>query len=189
MNPSGGTSTTVYTSLTDPRDENILYMCNLCHVRMKKSNQGVAGFFADIPALLAIMIGIWLFTFSLYHTHSRYIEEVQKESMHVEVEDFVRVVRSHHLLAISPGVFCVERLECVNISLLMEYLDPMDMGFHYRIDIKDDSMYQDSFTLSMQTSTLPQDRDIYSRTSSIVVVHRDGSRHLSSLQVRLWRYR
>ncbi len=153
---------------------------------MLRGTKGVAGFFVDIPALLAIIIGIWLFSFSLYSTHSRYIEEVEMENMYHDLEDFMRMIRSEDMMVRSPGVFCGDKLQVLNHSYLVGSLDPQELGFNYRIDIRDDSSYTDTFTLSMSSAELPEDMNIYSRTSSMVLANRDGSMRLSSLQIRIW---
>ncbi|GEM_PF-3974669 len=153
---------------------------------MRKGTKGVAGFFADIPALLAIIIGLWLFTFSLYHTHSRYIEDVKSETMHGDLEDFVRIVRDNNMITRSPGVLCGEKLDSLNNSMFVEQLDPVDLGHNYMVEIEDDSGYPTVYSATISSSPLPEDRDVYSRRTSVVIAEPEGKMHLSTVYVSIW---
>ncbi|MFW6040989.1 MAG: hypothetical protein ACOC85_04055 [Thermoplasmatota archaeon] len=153
---------------------------------MKKDKKGIAGFFLDIPALLVIIIALSLFTYSIYITHTNYLEEKREQNLKKELEVMTYEFRNYDYIAESDGIFKVANLQSLNISILIESFNPDVLGYHYSIEIIDNSGYNPEYSFKFQTQDIPPNRDIYSQWSS-VVVRTDGERtHLCNLRISIW---
>ena len=153
---------------------------------MRAQKQGVAGFYVDLPALLAIMIGISIFTISIYGAHTSYLERRQEGKMNRQLDNFVRDLRSYSYLAISPGVFRADRLNNLNISYIEETYPSETLGFHYQINIDDNSGYRHDHSVSFSTSPIPYDRDVYAKSTSVLIQEGSGRTHLARMTVYIW---
>lgn len=153
---------------------------------MIKDQRGVAGFFVDIPALLVIMIGLSVFTVSIYRAQSSYADRVRDENWDQKLADFMDMMRKHDLLAHRSGVFSVRNLAGLNDTTLIEAYNTSSMGFNYRIQIIDNDAYLTDHSRTFQTAGLPLNKDIYADETSIVLRQSDGRTHLSSMMVSIW---
>ncbi len=154
---------------------------------MLMRKDGVAGFFVDIPALLAIIIGISIFTFSLYSAHASYLERRGSEDMARRLDSFVTDFRSNDYLTSSPGVFTGEVLSNLNITHIKDIYSPEALRFHYRIEFEDNSNYAHSYTTSLETMNTPSEQDIFAKSSSVIITEGSGSAHLAKLTIYIWR--
>ncbi len=153
---------------------------------MHRDNRGVAGFFVDIPALLTIIIAISIFTLSIFHVQSVYIQEQKENDMKQDLDDFMSSFRRYHLIIESPGVYVSENLETLNQSILNRTYHPQSLGFEYKISITDNSLYDNDLSFEFKTSSIPSQEQVYSRSTSVVVEDALGRAHLCSLKVTIW---
>ncbi len=151
-----------------------------------RARRGVAGFFVDIPALLLILVGISIFTASLYHSHTSYLERREEEALKEELDRFVENLRGYRYLAGSPGVFIAGRVERVNRSILNESYHPTTLGFRYSLEIEDNSGYEKDYSREINTERIPSSRDVYVKSTSIIIKEYNGRNHLAELRVSIW---
>ncbi len=154
---------------------------------MKWRRDGVAGFFADIPALLAIIIGLSIFTFSLYSAHGSYLDRRGSEDMARRLDSFAKEFNTNSVLTSSPGVYLGEALRNLNQSDVMELYPPEALGFHYRIDFQDDSGYANGYSTSFETDKMPSQRDVFAKSTSVLITEGTGRAHLARLTFYIWR--
>ncbi|MGM0510697.1 MAG: hypothetical protein ACQESD_06180 [Thermoplasmatota archaeon] len=152
---------------------------------MKRSKEGVAGFFLDIPALLAILIAFSIFTVSIFHAQQNFSERSEIGSKEEKIRDFIRRIRTSALTK-SEGRFEADKIANLNLSLLQDIFPPDSLNFHYNLSIEDNSQYADSYSCSFQTSKRPRTDNIYSARSPITIEERTGVSHLASLKVMIW---
>ncbi len=153
---------------------------------MRSREDGIAGFYVDLPALLTIMIGLSIFTVSIYSAHASYLERRQQGEMSRRLDNFVKELRNFQYVANSPGVFAADRLSNLNTSMIKETYPPDTLRFHYRIEIEDNSGYQKDHSVSFATSETPTIRDVYAKSTSIMITEGSGRAHLARLTVYIW---
>lgn len=153
---------------------------------IKKDESGIAGFFVDIPAILAILIGLSIFTVSMYRGYSTYLEEEGEEQGMKDLDHFMDSFRSYHVIAESPGVFSASKLSDLNMSILMETYHPQTLDYQYNITIQDHGGYAADYSCSFQTVTPPAQSDIYSTRTSLIIADGMGRNHLAELQISIW---
>lgn len=154
---------------------------------MKIDRKGVAGFFIDIPALIVIIIGLSIFTVSIYQAHLSYSEEKREEHMINDLNNFIKVFREYDYISESEGIFRIENLKTLNSTILEREYSPTKFKFNYKIEIIDDSNYNNKYYFSFQSDELPKNQDIYSLKSSIILKEDTGINHLSTLRISIWR--
>ena len=153
---------------------------------MYRDDRGIAGFFVDIPALLVIIIAISIFTLSIFHVQSVYIQEQKENDMKQDLDDFMSSFRRYHLITESPGVYVSENLEALNQTTLNRTYHPRSLGFEYKISITDNSLYENQRSFEFETSPVPSQKQVYSRSSSVVVEDELGRARLCSLKITIW---
>lgn len=153
---------------------------------MRSDDRGIAGFFVDIPALLAIIIGISIFTLSVYNAQLSYIERRNDDLMVDKLDDFMRNFRNYEFISESSGTFSAENIASLNLSILTSRYSPDSLGFHYKISIEDHSGYDEDHSTVFQTERLPKNKDVYSKTSSVLISCPMGRKHLAELQIQIW---
>ncbi len=153
---------------------------------MRSREDGVAGFYIDLPALLAIMIGLSIFTLSIYTAHASYLERRQEGEMSRRLDSFVQELRNYRSIATSPGVFAADRLSNLNTSVMKETYPPDTLRFHYRVDIEDNGGYSTDHFVSFSTLNIPSNQDVYAKSTSVVIVESSGRSHLARMTVYIW---
>ncbi len=152
---------------------------------MRRNEKAIAGFFLDVPALLAILIGLSIFTLSIFHAQQNYNELRENESMERKLQDFIKNIRTSSL-TVGGGKMRASTIENLNISSLKDKFPPDQIGFDYNITIQDNSQYDEPYYFSFQTSDKPKNDDIYSTKSPITIEEGNGASHLASLRVLIW---
>jgi hypothetical protein len=155
----------------------------------KIREEGAAGFFEDIPVLIVVIIATGIFLYSLVHAYVVYLENLEHSRMTGEVESFQEAVRGYDYLLVDfqEGVYSGDKLMALSTEILKGDFDPHILGYEYRISIIDTSSYQNSldYTKSFATSEPPARGDIYSVTTSVLIVVED-SNHAGQLAVTIW---
>ncbi len=153
---------------------------------MRSRDEGVAGFYVDLPALLTIMIGLSIFTVSIYSAHASYLERRREGEMSRRLDNFVKEFRNYKYVADSPGVFAADRLSNLNTSMIQETYPPDSLRYHYRIEIEDNSGYQKDHSVEFNTSDMPANKDIYAKSTSVIITDGSGRSHLARMTVYIW---
>ena len=153
---------------------------------MEIDRKGIAGFFIDIPALIVIIIGLSIFTASIYQAHLSYAEEKGEEHMIDDLDNFIKNFRNYDYISESEGVYRIENLRTLNSTILEKEYSPAKLEFHYKIEIIDDSNYNSKYYFSFQSDGLPKNQDIYSLKSPIILKEDTGISHLSTLRISIW---
>ncbi|MFO7990769.1 MAG: hypothetical protein R6U61_00565 [Thermoplasmata archaeon] len=153
---------------------------------MMDDENGVAGFYVDIPALLAIIVGISIFTFTIYSAHVSYEGRMDEAEMYDELGSFMEQFRRDDYLCSDTGEFEAGKINLLNISLLEDLYSPDELGFHYRITFEDNSAYDNDYSKTYQTSSIPTDKSVYTKRSSVVIVEDNNVKHLSELRISIW---
>ncbi len=153
---------------------------------MLDDDKGVAGFYVDIPALLAIIVGISIFTFTIYSAHISYEERRETSEMYDELDSFMKQFRRDEYLCSDTGEFEGDKINLLNLSLLEELYPRDELGFHYKITFQDNSGYDNDYTTSFQTTNIPRDKSVYTKRSSVVIVEENSIKHLSELRISIW---
>lgn len=154
---------------------------------MQSDRDAVAGFYIDIPALIAIFIGLSLFTFSIYSVHSSYMERRDSEDMTDRLELFVRDLRSNGQLTSSTGVFNGDIISTMDDARFRELYHPDTLGFDYRVEFQDNSGYTESYSTVFETADIPSHQGVYVRISSVLIREAMGINRLTMLRVTIWR--
>ena len=152
---------------------------------MRRCKEGVAGFFLDIPALLAILIGFSIFAVSIFQAQQNFSERNEMELREEKTRDFIRRIRTSALTK-SEGRFEADKIAKLNLSLLQDLFPPDPLDFHYNLTIEDNSQYDDLYSCSFQTSKRPKTENIYSARSPIIIEENTGVSRLASLKVMIW---
>lgn len=163
---------------------------NIAEIPMPKpAEEGVAGFFEDIPVLIVVLIATGIFLYSLVHAYVVYLDNVEYQRMTGEVEDLRDAIRSYEglIVGFQEGVFSGDKLDSLNLVDLKEDFDPRVLGYDYRVSVIDTSSYHNSleYTKSFASSELPSSGDMYSVTTSILIMV-DASYHAGQLVVTIW---
>jgi len=155
-----------------------------------RQNEGVAGFFEDIPALIVVIIGFGIFLLSMVNAFVAYQAQQNSFRMHQENVEFSQAIRSYDKLTYNnmEGVFQGEKI--LNTSTwgkIKNDFHPVALGYDYRIIINDVSDYPDKFLFkkNFQTSPPPSRTSKYTVTSS-VVINVGEFYHPAQLIVTIW---
>jgi hypothetical protein len=156
---------------------------------VRQREEGIAGFFEDIPVLIVVVIATGIFLFSLVHAYVQYLEQIENQRMHEDAKGLCEAVRSYEGLTADSeeGVFEGDKLFSLTNEALQEDFNVTVLGYHYQISIIDTSDYQSSinYTMSFKTSDPPAGGDRYSVTTS-VLINVDDTYHAAQLIVTIW---
>lgn len=156
---------------------------------LRHREEGIAGFFEDIPVLIVVVIATGIFLFSLVHAYVLYLEQIENQRMFEDAKGLCRAVRSYEGLTggTEEGVFEGDKLISLTNEALQEDFNVTVLGFHYQISIIDTSNYQSgtNYTLSFKTSDPPARGNRYSVTTS-VLINVDETYHVAQLVVTVW---
>lgn len=151
--------------------------------------EGIAGFFEDIPVLLVVIIATGIFLFSLVHAYVLYLDQFEYQRMHENALGLSRSVRSYDglIYGSEEGVFLGDKLTSLTFEALQEDFNVTRLGYNYQVSIIDTSDYQNSvnYTKSFKTANPPVTGNRYSVTTS-VLIKVDKTYHAAQLIVTIW---
>lgn len=151
--------------------------------------EGIAGFFEDIPVLIVVTIATGIFLYSLVHAYVLYLDQFEEQRMHENVREFYGSIRSYDGLTYvsEEGVFLGDKLTSLTDEELQEDFNETVLGYDYQVSIIDTSDYLNSanFTKSFKSSLPPVKGNKYSITTSILIKV-DETYHAGQLIVTIW---
>lgn len=152
--------------------------------------EGVAGFFEDIPVLIIVTIATAIFLYSLVHAYAVYLDCLETQTMQDEARHLGRALRGYEKLAAGgeEGVISGEKLVVLTTESLREDFDPRTLGYQYQVSIIDTSDHPDfmDYTRSFATSEFPSRGNRFSETTSVLI--RVGETyHAAQLTITIWR--
>ncbi len=148
-------------------------------------NKGVGGFFTDIPALIVIIIGLSIFTVSAYNFHNEYVQKKYNDGIEENLDSFMDNIRNYDYIAESDGVFYASNVQRLNSTTIKKDFNPNSLGFNYKIEIIDTSGYEQRYDKSIETETVPSNKDVYIDSSSITI-RSSSTYHLGKLKISIW---
>jgi len=155
----------------------------------KLAEEGTAGFFEDIPVLIVVLIATGIFLYSLVHAYVVYLDNVEYQSMNIEVMDFQDAIRGYEGLTMEfeEGVFSGDKLVSLSLEDLKKDFNPKVLGYQYQVSIIDTSSYQNSleYTKFYATSEPPSRGELYSTTTSVLIAVEE-TYHAAQLTVSIW---
>ncbi|UCE73450.1 MAG: hypothetical protein JSV56_10520 [Methanomassiliicoccales archaeon] len=156
----------------------------------KDREEGIAGFFEDIPVLIVITIATGIFLFSLVHAYVAYLDQLEHQRMHENAQRFCKSIRSYSdiIYTSEEGVFLGEKITSLTIEALEEDFSTRELGYEYQVSIIDTSDYPNSvnYTRSYRTSNPMHTASRYSVTTS-VLIKEDDCYHAAQLIITIWR--
>jgi hypothetical protein len=156
---------------------------------LKKREEGIAGFFEDIPVLIVVTIATGIFLGSLVSAYVSYLDQFEHRNMHNNALDFSDAIRSYEGLVHEheEGVFEGEKLVSLDERALQEDFNESTLGYHYQVAIIDTSDYQNSnnYTTSFGDSNPPLKGNKYTVTTS-VMIKVDEKFHAAQMIVTIW---
>jgi hypothetical protein len=163
--------------------------------RLRKNCFGVAGFFEEIPVLIIVLIGLFLFLASFAHSYGSYVAAQKNIKIHDMANDFSENLRMWGGLLDefedSEGVFSYSKMSDPNFenSLTAEFNESM-LEFDYRVVIHDVSSYPNKVNAEAGTQEFPDERmEIITINTPAVVVVSSNERHAVLLLITIWGWR
>ncbi|UCG68759.1 MAG: hypothetical protein JSV09_13285 [Thermoplasmata archaeon] len=159
------------------------------HRPLHQEDEGIGGFFEDIPTLIIVILGFGIFLLSIVNAFVGYQAQQDNFRMHRECVEFTEALMAYEELTYesTKGIIDGDKFLIISEDDLKQDFNPASLGFDYRIIIKDVSDYENSNTYikSFQTSSPPARLSKYSVTSSIVI-RVNGNYHGAQLIVTIW---
>ena len=162
--------------------------------RLYLNNDGVAGYFEDLPKLLFILFAVGLFVTStviVYGAYNRFNEYTQMvDNLNTFSND---ILNWDNLTLGQEGVLNGQVLENMDIEDWEYRFSPEVKYFEYQVMLLDRSEYNLTFGVERQdygpisTQERPIGIDIYSKSTPVVVQDADGNYRASFLVVAIWR--
>ena len=162
--------------------------------RLRFNNDGVAGYFEDLPKLLFILFAVGLFVTStviVYRAYNRFNENTMMiDNLNAFSND---ILNWDNLTLDKEGVLNGPALNKMNITDWEYQFSPEIKHFEYQIIVMDRSQYDEANYGERQnfgpinTEDRPVGVDIYSRSTPVVVQDADGNYRASYLVVAIWR--
>lgn len=156
---------------------------------LKEREEGIAGFFEDIPVLLVVTIATGIFLYSLVHAYVLYLDQFEYQRMHENALDICSSVRSYDglIYGSEEGIILDNKLTSMTNEAIQKDFNATVLGYNYQISIIDTSDYPNSanYTKSFRTSTPPVKGNKYSVTTS-VLIKVDEAYHAAQLIVTIW---
>lgn len=157
--------------------------------KLSRTDEGVAGFFEDLPALIVVIIGFGIFLLSIVNAFVAYQAQQDSFRMHQENKEFAQAIRSYDKLTYNfmEGVFSGDKILDISDETLESDFNPDALGYDYRLIINDVSNYPNGnlYKRTLQTSSPPVESSKYTVTSSVTI--RVGEYyHPAQLIVTIW---
>ncbi len=162
--------------------------------RLHLNNDGVAGYFEDLPKLLFILFAVGLFVTStviVYGSYNRFNEHTQMmDNLNTFSND---VLNWDNITLNNEGVLNGNALNNMDIDDWEYQFPPEVKYFEYQIIVMDRSQYNLTYGLERQdygpisTEARPVGVDIYSKSTPVVILDADGNYRASYLVVAIWR--
>lgn len=154
-----------------------------------RKDEGVAGFFEDIPALIVVIIGFGIFLLSIVSAFISYQTQQESFRMHQESVEFMEAIRIYDKITYDSkeGIFHGDSIQTITNETLKTDFHPDALGYEYRIIINDVSDYPNKniYKKSFQTSAPPSSSSKYTITSSVVIKVGEYY-HAAQLIVTIW---
>ena len=154
-----------------------------------RKDDGVAGFFEDIPTLIVVIIGFGIFLLSMVNAFVAYQAQQNTFRMHQENVEFAQAIRAYDKLTYNDqeGVFLGDKVLAISNGTMEQDFNSTALGYDYRIMINDVSDYPDSNTYkkTVQTSS-PPSRTSKFTVNSPVVIKVGEYYHAAQLIVTIW---
>jgi trans-2-enoyl-CoA reductase len=156
---------------------------------LNQREEGIAGFFEDIPVLLVVTIATGIFLVSLVSAYVNYLDHMKDHNMHDNAADFSQALRGYDELIydFQEGVFEGEKLISLEDENLQNDFNESTLGYHYQVAIIDTSDYPDSnnYTTSFGNLNPPVNENKYTVTTSILIKV-DERYHAAQMIVTIW---
>ncbi len=159
------------------------------HLPLSRKDEGVAGFFEDIPTLIVVIIGFGIFLLSIVNAFVTYQAQQDSFRMHQESVEFSQAIRAYDKLTYNSmeGIFLGDKILDISDKTIESDFHPDALGYDYRIIINDVSDYPDSilYKKTFQTVSPPSRASKFTVTSSVVIRVGDNY-HATQLIVTIW---
>jgi hypothetical protein len=160
--------------------------------RFKGDDRGTAGFFEEMPVLLIVLIGLFLFLASFAHSYGAYLNNQETIKTHDLAQQFSEEIRGWDGLLDesewTAGVFSYAKMTKASFDqTLVDEFNMSRLDFQYHVTIVDCSQYADKFETVNSGATVPNERIgfIYEYIP-VVVVLSPTERHAAWLVVSIW---
>lgn len=161
----------------------------MLQLRLFGEDEGVSGFFEDIPALIVVILGFGIFLASIANAFVTYQAQQDSFRMHEKSLEFTRAIRGYDKLTYNymEGIFEGKKLLGISNETIEEDFNPDRLGYDYRIIVNDVSDYPNSnlYVKSFQTSSLHLKSSKYTIASSVVIKVEEHY-HSAQLIVTIW---
>lgn len=155
--------------------------------RINDDESAVAGFFEDLPTLLIVLIATTLFISTLVNTVTTYRDYKETEYRRENLDQFVEEIRRWDYLVLEEeGQFIGGRLLNLNKTKMERNFNKTALQHDYRIFIDDRSDYPKEFDVVVETKEIPDDVEVYSKSTAVTVVDEMGNEHLCEMIVSIW---
>lgn len=162
---------------------------------LSESDNGVAAFVEDIPALIVVIVAMGAFTAACIGGYSSWVSARADSAMTERAYEFLYEVRSCGALVHNgnSGVFDAQRLMTVNETFIRDVYNVSVLSFNYRITVLDVSgydagkCYNRMFTGRDDIYGAADPVSRYSAGTSIVIWVDETEIHAAQLYVSLWR--
>ena len=157
--------------------------------RLIHNDEGVAGYFEDLPKLLFILFAVGIFitsTITVYGAYNRFNEDTMMvDSLNAFSNEIVTWDR---LTLDQEGVLNGAAFDSTSVDDWEDRFSPKVKHFEYQIMVWDRSLYDDRQDFEpISTEDRPYGTDIYSKTIPVLVQDADGNYRASYLIVAIWR--
>ncbi len=162
--------------------------------RLCLDNNGVAGYFEDLPKLLFILFAVGLFvtnTIIVYGAYNRFNESTMMMDNLNGFSD--EILNWDNITLDQEGVLNGQAFDNMDIDDWEYQFSPQLKNFEYQIMILDRSEYIETLHGERQnfgpisTEDRPIGVDVYSKSTPIVVEDEDGNYRASFMIVAIWR--
>lgn len=168
----------------------IIYLKNpLLALMFTKREEGIAGFFEDIPVLIVVTIATGIFLVSIVSAYVNYLDHIEDQNMHDNATDFSNAIRSYEglIYEYEEGVFEGDKLISLDERTLKEDFNESVLGYQYQVAIIDTSDYSNSnnYTTSFGNLNPPVKENKYTVTTSVLIKVEENF-HAAQMIVTIW---
>ncbi len=149
--------------------------------------KGIAGFFEDLPTLLIVLVATTLFLSTMLNTVMTYRDYKETQYIREDLNQFIEEIRNWNYLVLEErGQFAGDRVSSLDADRMKKEFNTTALGYNYRVFIEDRSDYPRQFDKTIHTEEIPDEVEIYSRSSFVTVVDERGNEHLCEMVVSIW---
>lgn len=152
-------------------------------------NNGVAGFFEDLPSFIVILIALGVFISSLFYSSADYIRAAESIEEHESCRELLRGLRNYDKLLVTGsysmkpvnGLYSLEKLNQMNTTTMKTDLRSK---YEYNVSIAD--LANSSLGWSFGDE-VPSDRiNKLTMFTTTAIEIRDNEVHTARLKVTVW---